>query len=78
MNNTILKDIKLNRETIVNFDLKPVEVTDIHGEKWRGHFVIRGKKYYVLPFNDFFTTYVFHLSHIKAIKHLTNNVVIKR
>ena len=78
MNNTVLKDVKLNRETVVNFDLKPVEVTDTNGAKWKGHFVIRGKKYYVLPFNDFFTTYVFNLSGIKSIKHLTNGVIIKR
>jgi len=74
----VIKDVKLNKETIVNFDLRAVELTDIDDNKWRGHFIIKNKKYYLLPFNDFFTTYVFSLSSIKSIKHLTNNVIIKR
>lgn len=75
---TVIKDIKLNKETVHNFDLSAVELTDDDNEKWRGHFIIKGNKYYLLPFDNYFKIYQFTLSRIKSIKHLTNNVVIKR
>ena len=78
----VIKDIKLNKETIRNFDLSAVELIDINNVRYQGHFIIKNErtrcKYLLLPFNNYFTSYAFSLSHIKSIKHLTNNVAIER
>ena len=78
----VIKDIKLNKETIRNFDLRAVELIDINNVHYQGYFIVKNEravcKYLLLPFNNYFTSYAFSLGHIKSIKHLTNGVELKK
>ena len=67
-----------NREQLENCLYSAVELTDFDNNVKKGWFVKKSAKEYVLlPFDDIWHTYIYHKSHIKKIKFLTNGFEIK-
>ena len=71
------KIAKLTKETIKNFDESAVEIVDCFNNVHRGWFIIKNYRYKLFPFDTIWTVHTFKLSHIKSIKHLTNNFELK-
>ena len=69
--------MKITNEILKNFNQCPVEVVDIWNKINRGWLIKIGNEYKLFPFNDIWVVYVYKVSHIKSIKHLTNNFEIK-
>ena len=59
-------------------DLQPVDLADIECRVYRGYFVVKDNRYYLLPLTVEFKHYVFKFSQIKSIKYLSNGVIFKK
>lgn len=74
---TNIKDY--SRKAIDNYALyNAVKLIDIDNIEYNGWLVPKGKDYLLLPFNTIWHTYSFKQTHIKAIYHLTNGVLIPK
>ena len=74
---TNIKDY--SRKAIDNYALyNAVKLIDIDNIEYNGWLVPKGKDYMLLPFNTIWHTYSFKQTHIKAIYHLTNGVLIPK
>ncbi len=69
--------MKITDEILKNFNECPVEVVDCKGLAHRGWFIKIDNKYKLFPYNDIWNVYVYKASHIKSIKHLTNNFKVE-
>lgn len=69
--------MNITKETIKNFDESAVEIVDYLNNVHRGWFIIKNYRYKLFPFDTIWAVYTFKLSHIKSIKHLTNNFELK-
>ncbi len=70
--------MKLNKETIKNFIECPVEIIDCNNKVNKGWLIQKDDIYKLLPFDTIWNVYVYKISHIKSIKHLTNNFQLRR
>lgn len=56
-----------------------VKLIDVDNIEYKGWLVLKDNNYMLLPINDNnFNRYIFKRSHIKAIYHLTNGVLIPK
>lgn len=55
-----------------------VKLIDVDNIEYNGWLIPEGKRYVILPLNDIWHTYSFGITHIKAIYHLTNGVLIPK
>ncbi len=65
--------MRITNEILKNFNECPVEVVDCSGSTHRGWFIKIGKEYKLFPFDSIWYVCVYKASHIKSIKHLTND-----
>lgn len=70
--------MRITNEVLKNFDQSPVEVVDCNGFAHRGWFIKIDNQYKLFPYDTIWNVYVYKVSHIKSIKHLTNNFEVKR
>lgn len=70
--------MRITNEILKNFDQCPVEVVDCNGIAHRGWFIKIDGIYKLFPYDSIWCTYVYRVSHIKSIKHLTNDFEVKR
>ena len=69
--------MRITNEILKNFNESAVELTDLNNNTRYGWFIIRKNDYLLLPFGTIWNTYSYKVSHIKSIKHLTNNFEVK-
>ena len=69
--------MRITNEILKNFNQSAVEVVDCNGFAHRGWFIKINNEYKLFPFDDIWSVYVYKVSHIKSIKHLTNNFEIR-
>lgn len=69
----------ITKKKLENFLDKPVKLVNFEDNTFYGWFVKRDNVYLVLPFDwSNQSIYGFRASHIKSIKHLTNEYEIRR
>lgn len=69
--------MRITKEILKNFDQSAVEVVDCNYSTHRGWFIKINNEYKLFPFDTIWSVYVYKVSHIKSIKHLTNNFEVK-
>ena len=69
--------MRITSEILKNFDQSAVEVTDCNGSTHRGWFIKIDGRYKLFPYDDIWSVYAYKVSHIKSIKHLTNDFEVK-
>jgi len=69
--------MKITTKTLTNFNQSAVEVTNLNNISHKGWFIKIDNKYKLFPFDTIWNVYVYEASHIKSIKHLTNNFELK-
>lgn len=68
---------RITNELLNNFNQCPVEVVDCNGFAHRGWFMKINNEYKLFPYDSIWNVYTYKVSHIKSIKHLTNNFEVK-
>ena len=69
--------MKITTKTLTNFNQSAVEITNLNNISHKGWFIKIDNKYKLFPFDTIWNVYVYEASHIKSIKHLTNNFELK-
>ena len=69
--------MKITTKTLTNFNQSAVEITDWNNVSRKGWFIKIDNEYKLFPFDTIWNVYVYKASHIKVIKHLTNNFELK-
>ena len=69
--------MKITNKTLINFNQSAVEITDWNNVTRKGWFIKIDNEYKLFPFDTIWNVYVYKASHIKLIKHLTNNFEVK-
>lgn len=69
--------MRITNKILENFNECSVEVVDCNNSTHRGWFIKIGKEYKLFPFDSIWYVCVYKASHIKSIKHLTNDFEVK-
>jgi len=69
--------MKITTKTLTNFNQSAVEITNLNNISHKGWFIKIDNEYKLFPFDTIWNVYVYKASHIKSIKHLTNNFELK-
>ena len=69
--------MEITTKTLTNFNQSAVEITDWNNISHKGWFIKIDNEYKLFPFDTIWNVYVYKASHIKSIKHLTNNFEVK-
>ena len=64
---------RITKEILKNFNECAVQVVDTYNNSHLGWFICNKGKYKLFPLNTIWETYTYKVSHIKSIRHLTNN-----
>ena len=73
----MVNNMRITNEVLKNFNQCPVEVVDCYNITHRGWFIKIDNQYKLFPYDTIWNVYVYKASHIKSIKHLTNNFDVK-
>ena len=69
--------MKITTKTLTNFNQSAVEIIDWNNISHKGWFIKIDNEYKLFPFDTIWNVYVYKASHIKSIKHLTNNFELR-